>query len=137
MHWGLFKALAAICRGLGRLSANPDIGRGRGRRIGDSEFQMFAERAREMLCIVDAEVRFVCANPAWMRVLGWRPSDLVGTVYLDMVHPDDVQDTLDVATTLSDVGDVVGFVNRYRDRSIAPPGCRRSRCRRRSPGIPG
>ncbi|SFD02439.1 PAS domain S-box protein [Massilia yuzhufengensis] len=84
--------------------------------------QRTAERDRiwrlstELMLVADFSSNIVAVNPAFTTVLGWIDSELVGTPFLDLVHPDDV------ASTLREVGDLsVGrttfsFENRYRHR---------------------
>ncbi|HEY4000842.1 MAG TPA: PAS domain S-box protein [Candidatus Xenobia bacterium] len=43
----------------------------------------------DAMAVVDAEGRFRQLNPAWERVLGFPPGDLVGTSWIDLVHPED------------------------------------------------
>ena len=40
-------------------------------------------------------------NPAWTSMLGWTHQELVGHNLFDFVHPDDVDDTMDGARSLS------------------------------------
>ena len=50
--------------------------------------ELFAH-AGTLLAILDSEARFVAVNPACMRVLGYRPEELVGRSLLDDLHPHD------------------------------------------------
>ena len=45
--------------------------------------------SQELLLICDGRGIIRAANPAWTRVLGWQPADLLGRSHLDFVHPDD------------------------------------------------
>ncbi len=45
--------------------------------------------AQELLLICDGRGIIRAANPAWTRILGWQPADLLGRSHLDFVHPDD------------------------------------------------
>ncbi len=53
-------------------------------------------------------------NPAWTRVLGWQRSDLIGTRYLDLVHPDDLPETREQLRALNRGAVISGLANRYR-----------------------
>ena len=44
--------------------------------------------SQELLLVCGGQGVIRAANPAWTRVLGWQPSDLLGRSYLDFVHPD-------------------------------------------------
>ena len=45
--------------------------------------------SQELLLVCDGQGAIRAANPAWTRILGWQPSDLLGRSHLDFVHPDD------------------------------------------------
>jgi len=56
---------------------------------------------------------FKSVNPAFERVLGYCPEELVGRPFLDFVHPDDREKTEREAASLSDGITTVQFQNRY------------------------
>jgi PAS domain S-box-containing protein len=63
------------------------------------------------LCVVFEDAVIVAANPAWKRVLGYEPAELVGRSAPELVHPDDL------ATTQALSGRperLLSFENRYR-----------------------
>jgi PAS domain S-box-containing protein len=70
----------------------------------------------DLLCVVDADGRFVRLNPAWEQVLGYRPDELEGQKYVELLHPDDIAATEQVAVELSAGREVIDFTNRYRRR---------------------
>ena len=86
----------------------------------------------DLLCIADTDGYFRRLNPQWQKTLGYSIRDLEGRRFLDLVHPDDMQATLDRIATLRHHGDVLDFANRYRHangtyrwlewRSVAPKG---------------
>ncbi len=82
----------------------------------EPSYVMLAEKTRHMLCIVDDQGIFAYVNPAWTQALGWLPSELIGTPYLAYVHPEDVEETLQVAAERGDGGTVQGYINRYRTK---------------------
>ena len=45
--------------------------------------------AQELLLVCDRRGVIRAANPAWTRILGWQPADLLGRSHLEFVHPDD------------------------------------------------
>lgn len=67
----------------------------------------------DMISTVGFDGRFKRVNPAFERVLGYRPNELVGRPFLDFVHPDDQEKTEREAASLSDGAKTVQFQNRY------------------------
>jgi len=71
--------------------------------------------SQDLLCIADAEGRFVRINPAWERVLGYALDEVEGRPFLDFVHPDDHLATRAVFAEQLDAGrTIISFENRYR-----------------------
>ncbi|MCJ2014171.1 PAS domain S-box protein [Methylobacterium sp. J-076] len=60
--------------------------------------------------------RIVAVNPAWLSMLGWREDDLVGSSLFDLLHPDDVEKTLEGASRSANGTSLARFENRYRHR---------------------
>ena len=90
----------------------------------------FFDVSLDMLCIRDADFRFVRVNQAWTRTLGHPVSVLEGARMLDFIHPDDASPSGAKMTGIGPDGEINGFINRYRHadgsyRSLewrAPPG---------------
>ena len=88
--------------------------------------------AFDMLCIATFEGRFTYVNPAWERVLGWPGTEFLSRQWLDFVHPDDRETTVEAGERLANEGRLVDFENRYRTKtgdyrwlswnSVAEPG---------------
>ncbi len=55
----------------------------------DERFRGMFEHARIGIAILDADTRFVRANPAYARMLGTTESELVGRPLAEVTHPDD------------------------------------------------
>lgn len=51
------------------------------------------EAGPDLQGVLDLEGRFLAANGAWARVLGWRTDELLGRCWQDLAHPDDVAPT--------------------------------------------
>lgn len=68
----------------------------------------------DLLCIAGTDGRFRRVNPAWSRLLGYRPDELEGQALLDYVHPDDRQVTQQALAALAEGREVLDFINRYR-----------------------
>ena len=58
----------------------------------------------------------IAVNPAWTAVLGWSEEELVGHSVFDLVHPDDVQETVKGAQSSSAGHSFARFDNRYRHK---------------------
>lgn len=56
-------------------------------------------------------------NAGWERVLGYTPDHLVGTSFMDLVHPDDIDATKAELARLARGEVTLGFENRCRHRS--------------------
>ena len=68
----------------------------------------------DMLCIAGFDGYFKQLNPMWETVLGWPRDELMSKPYLDFVHPEDRQPTINAAGGLAEGKTVVTFENRYR-----------------------
>ncbi|NNG22655.1 PAS domain S-box protein [Telluria aromaticivorans] len=84
--------------------------------------QRTAERDRiwrlstELMLVADFSSTIVAVNPAFTTVLGWTEADLVGTAFLSLVHPEDLDATLREVAGLSEGRTTFTFENRYRHR---------------------
>jgi PAS domain S-box-containing protein len=67
----------------------------------------------DMLCIAGFDGYFKRLNPAWERTLGWTSRQLMSKPYLDFVHPEDREGTINAAQNLSEGMKVNTFDNRY------------------------
>lgn len=78
-----------------------------------AELDRYFTSSLDLLCIADTGGHFRRLNPEWEKTLGYPLDELEGKVFLDYVHPDDLQGTLDAVSTLSEQKEVLNFVNRY------------------------
>ena len=53
------------------------------------ERDLFFERSRDLLCVLDRDGRVKQSNPAWESSLGWGRVELADRPFLDLAHPDD------------------------------------------------
>ncbi len=83
------------------------------------ELENFFEVNLDLLCIADTEGYFLKTNRAWGNVLGYEGKDLEGRKFLDFVHPEDLEKTLQAMAELDEQKEVLNFVNRYRSRDGA------------------
>src|SRR5438128_57189 len=88
------------CAGANGASGHVDVASAAGRPSlaevqGDSEqiVRLF-EMTGDLLATVSREGRFMLLNPAWEEALGWRREELLQRSLQDLLHPDDVEQTL-------------------------------------------
>jgi PAS domain S-box-containing protein len=77
-------------------------------------FEHFLTDGYAMLCIADLSGRFVKLSTAWADALGFSLSQLEGSYFMDLVHPDDVAATEEALGQLRFDQRIEKFVNRYR-----------------------
>jgi PAS domain S-box-containing protein len=70
----------------------------------------------DLLCLADQRGFFVNVSPAWEQVLGYSRDEMVGIAWLDFVHPNDVDITIEEAAAMKNRG-AAGFLNRYRTKA--------------------
>ncbi|HEY8995910.1 MAG TPA: PAS domain S-box protein [Lacunisphaera sp.] len=78
------------------------------------ELDRYFTNTLDLLCIADTEGHFRRMNTAWERTLGYSVAELEGRSFLDFVHPDDREATLQAVSLLGGQHEVVNFANRYR-----------------------
>ncbi len=78
------------------------------------ELEQYFSFALDLLCIADTEGYFRRLNMEWERVLGYKIEELENHRFLDFVHPDDLQPTLEALANLEAQKKILNFTNRYR-----------------------
>jgi two-component system, sensor histidine kinase and response regulator len=68
----------------------------------------------DLLCIANFDGYFLRLNPAWERTLGVARDELLAKPWLDFVHPDDREATVNARTTIVNDIELTAFENRYR-----------------------
>jgi PAS domain S-box-containing protein len=68
----------------------------------------------DMLCIAGTDGYFKRLNASWEKTLGHSMEELLARPYLDFLHPDDRQRTIQQADKLGKGLDSISFENRYR-----------------------
>lgn len=51
--------------------------------------QLLVTSGPDLICLLDLDGRFVYASPAFKHILGYAPAMLVGTLAVELAHPDD------------------------------------------------
>lgn|GEM_PF-1178218 len=78
------------------------------------ELEEYFTSSLDLLCIANTKGEFIRLNPEWEKVLGYPIHELEGRNFLELIHPDDLKDTLKTLSTLSAQNEVLNFENRYR-----------------------
>lgn len=75
----------------------------------------------DAVCVVHVDSTIEFVSPAFERIFGYAPEEVIGKRMLDMVHPDDLADTQGQAQRVMDGHLQLQFENRYirKDGSIA------------------
>jgi rsbT co-antagonist protein RsbR len=79
-------------------------------------YERFFELHLDLLCIASMEGYFLRINAAWETTLGYTIEDLKSVQFLEFIHPDDLQKTLDVMGQLATGVTLLNFTNRYRHK---------------------
>src|SRR6195256_6341521 len=61
---------------------------------GDPRIARLFEMTSDLLATVSLDGRFTLLNPAWEQVLGWSREELLARPIQELIHPDDVEQTL-------------------------------------------
>jgi PAS domain S-box-containing protein len=83
------------------------------KRVEEERNRIF-ELSLDMLCVASLDGYFVELNPAWEKTLGWSPEELKAKPYLEFVHPEDRESTLNSAKTNLESTPAINFTNRFQ-----------------------
>jgi PAS domain S-box-containing protein len=84
----------------------------------DETLDRFFTLSLDLLCIAGFDGVFRRLNPAWQHILGYTLEDLTTHPFLDFVHPEDHNATLDEMDKLTAGSQTtVAFENRYRTKT--------------------
>lgn len=81
------------------------------------ELEQYFNSSLDLLAIADTGGYFRLLNPEWEKMLGYDRSSLEGRLFIDLVHPDDRDETLAAMAQLIEGREVLSFINRYHCRS--------------------
>ena len=69
---------------------------------------------RDLLCVAGFDGYFKRLNPAWEKAFGYAPDEMRAKPFMDFVHPEDRERTIDVMRNLTRGQEVISFENRYQ-----------------------
>ena len=76
--------------------------------------QRFFDLSIDLLCFLDFSGYFKKLNPAWERLLGFSIAELMSRPFIEFVHPDDRERTLNQNRLVRTGDSALAFENRYR-----------------------
>ncbi|MDQ6820392.1 MAG: diguanylate cyclase [Actinomycetota bacterium] len=83
----------------------------------NAEADRWFEMSNDMLATASLDGHFTRLNASWERCLGYSMTELMSRPYVELIHPDDLQPTIEAAASLAaGPSDVVNFENRYRTK---------------------
>ena len=86
-------------------------------KIENLEYKMFFDVSVEMFCIANTDGYFVKTNEAFTKVLGYTEMELKQVPFLEFVHPNDKQATVETFQYLKDEKYISDFINRYKSKT--------------------
>ena len=78
------------------------------------EFEHFFNNSNDFSCIANTEGHFEIVNASFNKILGYSQNELATKPFMDFVHVDDVEKTMEAYESLKDGATVIHFINRYR-----------------------
>jgi len=77
------------------------------------QYYKFFQTSADIMAIADPNGAFLQTNPACTELLGYSAAELKSKAFIDFVHPDDKQKTLDEMKRQQEIGFSFAFENRY------------------------
>lgn len=84
------------------------------------DFLRFFQISADIMVIADPNGAFKKVNPACLQILGYAEEELLAKPFIDFVHPDDKQSTLDEMARQTKIGSSLDFENRYMRKDGTP-----------------
>ncbi|MGE3982074.1 MAG: PAS domain S-box protein [Candidatus Omnitrophota bacterium] len=80
----------------------------------DRRIDKFFSLSIDLLCLASLDGFFIDVNPAFVKTLGYSKEELLSVRFIEFVHEDDRQSTMDELKKLSQGKETLYFENRYR-----------------------
>lgn len=78
------------------------------------KIDIFFEISEDLMCLASIEGYFLEINPAFTNTLGYNQDELLHSPYIDLVHPEDKENTLQAMEKLAEGKSIENFTNRYK-----------------------
>ncbi len=82
----------------------------------EEEFSIFFNNALDLFCIASMEGYFIRLNKQWEVTLGYTLAELMQKPFLEFIHPEDLNGTIESISQLNEQHSIDSFVNRYRHK---------------------
>ncbi len=79
-----------------------------------AELDRYFITALDLFCIADAQGNFKRLNPQWRTTFGYELEELIGQSFENFVHPDELDETRRVISSLASQASIPVYVNRFR-----------------------
>jgi PAS domain S-box-containing protein len=97
----------------GAIGVNQDITERKQAEFEREQYFKFFNTSTDLMCIADPNGCFKKINPACSQLLGYADTELLAKPFIEFVHPDDRQETLDEMARQIQRGFSLKFENRY------------------------
>ena len=82
-----------------------------------TEFERIFSVSPDLICITDMDGKFKKINPSFNRVLGYSDEELSSMFFMNFIHPDDLQATLEQFKKLAENNKALHSENRFKTKS--------------------
>lgn len=83
-------------------------------RTREEQLEQLFTLSLDLFCVAGADGYFKLLNPAWEKTLGYSLAELLARPYLDSIHPQDRESSVQAANQLIAGGQLISFENRFR-----------------------
>lgn len=83
-------------------------------RKSEEDFRLLAENSTDMVSRLTSDGTFIYTSPSCKRLLGYEPSELIGTSIYDLYHDDDIDFLLQSHASILKIPDTHAFSHRMR-----------------------